>query len=122
MIEKIVEVGNLFNFYGRLLTDRQYIVMELYYIYDYSLAEIGEELDISRQAVYDTIKRSEQKLYEFENTLNLLEKFNLNKRDIEKLALVVKEIENEAENTENPIIIEKTQELRELIFKIIENS
>ncbi len=96
--------------------------MELYYIYDYSLAEIGEELDISRQAVYDTIKRSEQKLYEFENTLNLLEKFNLNKRDIEKLALVVKEIENEAENTENPIIIEKTQELRELILKIIENS
>ena len=122
MIEKIVEVGNLFNFYGRLLTDRQYIVMELYYIYDYSLAEIGEELDISRQAVYDTIKRSEQKLYEFEETLNLLEKFNLNKKEIEKLGLVVKEIETEAKNIENFIIVEKTQELRELIVKIIKNS
>ncbi|NMB08197.1 MAG: DNA-binding protein [Tissierellia bacterium] len=122
MVEKIVEIGILFDFYGKLLTDRQYLAMELYYIYDYSLAEIGEELNISRQAVYDLIKRSEQKLYELEDTLNLVGKFNLNKKEIEKIAIVVEEIENEAKSVENRKIIERTKDLRELIRKIIENS
>jgi hypothetical protein len=122
MIEKIVEIGILFDFYGKLLTDRQYLAMELYYIYDYSLAEIGEELNISRQAVYDMVKRSEQKLYELEDTLNLLKKFNLNKKGIEEIAVVVEEIENEAKNIENRKIIEKTKDLKNLINKIIENS
>lgn len=122
MVEKIVEIGILFDFYGKLLTDRQYLAMELYYIYDYSLAEIGEELNISRQAVYDLIKRSEQKLYELEDTLNLVGKFNLNKKEIEKISIVVEEIENEAKSVENRKIIERTKDLRELIRKIIENS
>ncbi len=49
--------------------------MSLYYLDDFSLGEIAEEFDISRQAVYDNIKRTEAMLEEYENKLNLLSKF-----------------------------------------------
>lgn len=54
---KIVEIGMLFDFYGKLLSEKQYQVVELYYIHDLSLTEIGEELSITRQGVFDTLKR-----------------------------------------------------------------
>ncbi|CCQ97462.1 conserved hypothetical protein [[Clostridium] ultunense Esp] len=47
MFERIVEVGILFDFYGKLLSERQFTAIELYYVHDLSLAEIGEELGIS---------------------------------------------------------------------------
>ena len=122
MIEKLVEIGILFDFYGKLLNDRQYLTVELYYIYDFSLAEIGEELNISRQAVYDMLKRSEQKLYEYENVLGLVEKFNSNKEKIKDIAILVDEIENESKKNGNIKILEKIEELKSLIGKVIENS
>lgn len=122
MIEKLVEIGILFDFYGKLLNDRQYLIVELYYIYDFSLAEIGEELNISRQAVYDMLKRSEQKLYEYENVLGLVEKFNSNKEKIKDIAILVDEIENESKKNGNIKILEKIEELKSLIGKVIENS
>ena len=78
MVEKVVEVGILFDFYGKLLSSRQLGVIELFYIHDLSLAEIGEELDITRQAVYDTLKRAERKLYNYEKNLNLVNDFKKN--------------------------------------------
>lgn len=122
MIEKLVEIGILFDFYGKLLNDRQYLTVELYYIYDLSLAEIGEQLDISRQAVYDMLKRSEQKLYEYEDVLGLVEKFNSNREEIKDVAILVEEIENESKKIGNLKILEKTEELKSLIGKIIDNS
>lgn len=75
MIEKIVQVGNLFEFYGNLLSDRQYKVVEMFYIDDLSLTEIGEILDITRQGVYDNLKRAEENLFKYEDKLNLYKKF-----------------------------------------------
>lgn len=49
--------------------------MSLYYLDDFSLGEIAEEFDISRQAVYDNIKRTEAMLEEYESKLMLLSKF-----------------------------------------------
>lgn len=49
-----------FEFYAALLTDKQMNYIELYYADDYSLAEIAEEFGVSRQAVYDNIKRTEK--------------------------------------------------------------
>lgn len=122
MVEKVVEIGIMFDFYGKLLTERQYTAMELYYLYDYSLAEIGEELKISRQAVYDLIKRSEEKLYELENVLNLVEKFNSNRKAIEKIAKLVEEIEKETESINNHKIGKKIEGLRICIREIMMNS
>lgn len=75
MIEKTTRINFLFDFYQSLLTDKQRSYMELYYLDDLSLGEIAEEYEISRQAVYDNIRRTEMMLEEYENKLNLLEKF-----------------------------------------------
>ncbi|MDM5143865.1 hypothetical protein ICE98_00938 [Lactococcus lactis] len=61
-IEKTNRMNTLFEFYATLLTDKQMNYIELYYADDYSLAEIAEEFNISRQAVYDNIKRTKKYL------------------------------------------------------------
>lgn len=82
MFEKIVEIGLLFDFYGKLLNDKQYSAIEFYYIHDLSLSEIGELLGISRQGVHDLLKRTEKKLFIFEEKLGLVKKFSENKEKI----------------------------------------
>ena len=86
MFEKVVEIGLLFDFYGKLLSDKQQYAIEMYYMDDLSLSEIAEELDISRQGVHDTLKRAEGRLYAYEEKLKLVEKFQNNK-DRAKLIL-----------------------------------
>ncbi len=122
MVDKLVEIGILFDFYGKLLSDSQYEIIELYYIHDLSLAEIGEELGISRQAVYDTLKRAEHKLYEYEDILGLVNKFKFNKKEISKIALIIDEIEKESKNIDNDKIIKKAKELKEIIRRLIDDS
>ena len=73
-IEKMVEIGLLFEQYKELLTDKQREMVSLYYEEDYSLGEISENLGVSRQGVYDTLKRSEKILREYESKLHLVSK------------------------------------------------
>lgn len=79
-MEKHTEINLLYDFYGQLLTERQRKFVDLYYCHDLSLGEISEQYGISRQSVYDTLKRSGQTLYRFEEKLGLVEK-SLNQRD-----------------------------------------
>jgi predicted DNA-binding protein YlxM (UPF0122 family) len=65
----------LYDFYQSLLTPKQRSYMALYYLEDNSLGEIAEEYNISRQAVYDNIKRTEQMLEQYEEKLLLFQKF-----------------------------------------------
>ncbi|MEI3606668.1 putative DNA-binding protein [Pseudogracilibacillus sp. SE30717A] len=75
MLEKTTRINMLYDFYHLLLTDKQKTYMELYYREDYSLGEIASDSNVSRQAVYDNIKRTEQLLNSYEETLKLYEKF-----------------------------------------------
>jgi uncharacterized protein len=75
MLEKTTRMNYLYDFYQSLLTPKQRSYMSLYYLDDFSLGEIAEEYDISRQAVYDNIKRTEAMLEEYEEKLLLLQKF-----------------------------------------------
>jgi hypothetical protein len=75
-MEKKIKIGNLYEFYGQLLTDKQCEILDLYCIHDLSFGEIAEELGISRQGVYDTIKRAGKILDEYESKLELLKRFN----------------------------------------------
>jgi Uncharacterized protein conserved in bacteria len=75
MIEKTVRMSLLFDFYGQLLTQRQQEFFKLYYDDDLSLGEIASQYGVSRQAVYDILKRSSQALEEFESKLQLVERF-----------------------------------------------
>ena len=74
-VEKLYEESLLFDFYGELLTDHQKQVFEEAVLNDYSLAEIAEEIGISRQGVHDLVRRSRKALYEYEEKLHLVERF-----------------------------------------------
>ena len=86
-IEKMVEIGLLFEQYKELLTDKQREMVSLYYEEDYSLGEISENLGVSRQGVYDTLKRSEKILREYESKLHLVAKL----KDQEKFLKSIRE-------------------------------
>lgn len=73
IIEKVTRVGRLFDLYGGLLTHRQREMVELYYFDNLSLAEIAEELGVSRQAIHDNLRRAEEQLEAYETTLQLLQ-------------------------------------------------
>lgn len=122
VFEKIVEVGILFDFYGKLLSRNQYTIVELYYIHDLSLSEIGEELGITRQGVYDTLKRAENNLYDFENNLGLVEKFKNVSNEVNNILKYVKIIVKEAENLNNEDIISNAEAIKALAEKIIEDN
>jgi uncharacterized protein len=89
MLEKTTRMNYLFDFYQSLLTPKQRSYMSLYYLDDHSLGEIAEEYNISRQAVYDNIKRTEQMLEQYEEKLLLFQKFQERQTLMEKVPEVV---------------------------------
>ncbi|MCM3742806.1 putative DNA-binding protein [Sporosarcina luteola] len=85
MLEKTTRVNFLYDFYQTLLTEKQRIYMQLYYLDDLSLGEIAEEYGVSRQAVYDNVRRTEAMLEDYEEKLKLFSKFRNRMEIIEKL-------------------------------------
>ena len=73
-MEDRFKMSMLMDLYGTLLTDKQRDILNLYYNDDLSLAEIAENMDTSRQEVFDIIKRCHKMLLEYELKLNLMEK------------------------------------------------
>ena len=74
MLDKVLRIAELYDFYGALLTDKQQRCIELHYLGDDSLAEIAEEFQVSRQAVHDILRRGELLLAEYEAKLGLVER------------------------------------------------
>ena len=74
MIEKLVHVSLLFDFYGQLLTQRQRELVELYFQNDLSLGELADEFGVSRQAIHDILKRAQEALEEYESKLSLVKR------------------------------------------------
>lgn len=107
-MEKIVKVAQLFDIYGALLNEKQRDVINCYYNEDLSLQEIADNTDRSKQAISDMIKRSEDKLFEFEDELSLLEK----KDELKDALTSIREL---MENSKNKEAIEKITETIERI-------
>ncbi len=84
-MEKIVEQGILYDFYGELLTGHQRQIYEDAVYHDLSLSEIAEANGISRQGVHDLLKRCDRTLAEYENKLHLVEKFSCIKQKVEEI-------------------------------------
>ncbi|MDY5873848.1 MAG: sigma factor-like helix-turn-helix DNA-binding protein [Bacilli bacterium] len=67
-----VELTNLFDIYESLLTDREKEIFKYYYYEDLSLSEISENLNITRTGVFNTLKKVEEKLLQYEDNLKLM--------------------------------------------------
>jgi len=124
MIEKKIRLGNLYAFYGNLLTEKQQEILKLYCIHDLSLGEISENLNISRQAVYDTLKRAENTLEDYEEKLNLLSKFSNTRYKINELLDLINKFVNNIDtmNFNKNCIINEVNEIKKTAMEILDES
>lgn len=72
---KTLRMNYLFDFYQSLLTNKQKNYLELFYLQDYSLSEIADTFEVSRQAVYDNIRRTGDLVEDYESKLRLYQRF-----------------------------------------------
>lgn len=82
-MEEAIKYSILLELYGKLLTEKQYELLDNYYNQDLGLSEIAENLGITRQAVRDNLKKGESNLIDFEEKLHLMKKIN----EIQKLEI-----------------------------------
>lgn len=73
-MDRLVQLGQLVDWYGAFLTERQRSLVRQYAYEDCSLGEIAEREGISRQAVRDAIQTAETELLGMESKLRLIEK------------------------------------------------
>lgn len=105
LMDEIFNKSILYDLYGGVLSKNQQVVYEYHVIDDLSFTEIGEELNISRQAAYDLFKNADKKLKEMDKKLELSIRF----KEIEKLANeIIKISDNKQINSLSNKIIKKT--------------
>ena len=115
-MEKIVEQGLLYDFYGELLTEHQKKIYEDAVFNDMSLSEIAEEAGISRQGVHDLIKRCDKILRDYEDKLHLLERFD----ETKKMAASIHALSLEAKGTTDlKQCLAKVSEMEQLSEQLI---
>ena len=104
----------LFDFFGELLTDKQREYFHLHYNEDMSLGEIAESEGISRQGVWDIIRRGEESLRRYEEKTGLVARFAARRETVavmeERLARLLPLTKGEARQ----LTLELTERVREL--------
>lgn len=115
-MDDVLEISLLLDFYGQVLTKRQYEILDLHYNSDYSLGEIAEQLNISRQGVYDNIKRGKAVLSDLESKLSLVAKFSVQREKAQKALEALTEIKEDLldEHTRK-VIADVRKSIREMI-------
>lgn len=117
-MEEIEKKALLFDFYGELLTQHQKNIYSDIVMNDLSYSEVARDEGISRQSVYDLVKRCDKILEEYEEKLKLVEKFVEMKQcvnQIHKLATELKDLTSEHG------LIEKIDEVESLSKRIYES-
>lgn len=112
-IEKYINQGILYDFYGKLLTVHQQKIYEDVVFNDFSLSEIAENEGISRQGVSDLIKRCNKSLVSYEEKLGLIKKFDETKSYVKEIQRIIKIYQK----TKNEKLI---SEIEKLSFRILD--
>lgn len=112
-IEKYINQGILYDFYGKLLTVHQQKIYEDVVFNDFSLSEIAENEGISRQGVSDLIKRCNKSLVSYEEKLGLIKKFDETKSYVKEIQRIIKIYQE----TKNEKLI---SEIEKLSFRILD--
>lgn len=115
-MDAVLKFALLYDFYGELLTEKQKNVFEYFHLNDYSLTEIAQELNISRQAVRDLLKRTETILEGYEQKLKLVEKFNMQKSMVREIKSLAENIESEDKDKSTKNKIEKIKKIADEIL------
>lgn len=108
---KDLNVTILLDVYGQLLTEKQRFAIDMYYNEDLSLAEIADEINISRQGVRDSIKQGEKHLCEYEEQLGVVKRFRNISAQLEQIKAILAKAEFEGKAD----IIEITEKISEEI-------
>ena len=112
-IEKYINQGILYDFYGKLLTVHQQKIYEDVVFNDFSLSEIAENEGISRQGGSDLIKRCNKSLVSYEEKLGLIKKFDETKSYVKEIQRIIKIYQE----TKNEKLI---SEIEKLSFRILD--
>lgn len=113
-MERIVEQGLLYDFYGMLLTMHQREIYEGVVFHDFSVSEIAKEQGISRQGVHDMIKRCDRILRNYEEKLKLVEKFMKTRQMVEEIHSLTKEFKR----CQDPHLIERIERISDDILNL----
>ena len=118
--QKNLAYSVLLDFYGPVLTDKQRVILTEYYDEDLSLAEIAENLGITRQGVRDAIKHGEAALDELEQKLGNARRHTRMQADLARLRLLVTEIRcsNSGSFTPDPRITNDTAEMLTILHRL----
>ena len=111
-----LEMALLFDYYGGMLTQKQYDCFDMRYNQDLSLGEIGEALGVSRQAVNDNLTRTEALLRRMEENIGCV------KRDMRRRK-AIQEILDAAtvlDASSDPAILESAQRIRAALHTLEE--
>lgn len=115
-MDKKIEISMLCQIYGSLLTKKQFEYINDYYNNDLSLAEIAENYNITRQAARDNIKKGENKLFEYEEKLQIMKATINTEKKIAKILSQIVTIQNEYSDEKIAEILENIKnELDEIV-------
>ena len=113
-IEKYINQGTLYDFYGKILTVHQQRIYKDVVFNDLSLSEIAENEGISRQGVSDLIKRCNKSLVSYEEKLGLIKKFDETKSYVKEIQRIVKIYQD----TKDEGLVTKIDELSSKILDV----
>lgn len=116
-MEKNVRRALLYDFYGELLTEHQKQIYSDYVLNDLSYTEIGANEGISRQAVFELVKRCDAILEEYENKLKLVEKFHETKDRISRIHELAAELWHNMEDEKSRNQISEIEEIFKDIYE-----
>lgn len=117
-MEKIVRQALLYDFYGELLTEHQKSIYSDIVLNDLSYSEVARAEGISRQGVYDLVKRCDKILEDYESKLLLVEKFLDTKERVRRIREIATELKKMTDQKE---LQEKMNEIESISRAIYES-
>ena len=111
MLERLFHLAELFDMYGMLLTEKQRRCLELHLFDDFSLAEVGEAVGVSRQAAYDIIHRSEQALEDCEEKLGLLRRLAKEHEELAAIGKAIRKLHTEENDAAVEAVLQRISRL-----------
>ena len=108
----------LLDFYGEMLTEKQRQCFDLHYNEDLSLSEIAEQSGISRQGVWDNIRRAEAAMEDMEEKTGLIRRFRETREALEEMRKPIRSLMEISRGQARELTDEIARQLDELLERL----